>query len=151
MDNSLSNSDNSTEVIKSGGDLFTTSSLKFKITIVLIVVFILNCIGCLFVWQLYNSKSKELESLKKQINLQQSISETNAKLDDMFKREKDLYPQLVATKNELAANNIKLADIQKAIKLTRKDVIDAEVNKMDLNSISNYLSSRGYPNTIIRH
>ena len=147
--NLLSNTENPSMVIKNGAGLFSSSALNIKIGIILIVFLVLNVVSGLFVWHLYDSKSKELESVKRQLNVQRSIDETNAKLKDLFDRESNLYPKLQAQKDSLINANNKLDIIQAKIGLIGKDKVDAEVSKMDISALSNYLNTHGYGNTII--
>jgi hypothetical protein len=113
----------------------------------LVVVFI--CVGCsIFLWQRSVSKTAELEELKGRINIQKSLDETNAKLNEVLKRENEIYPKLLETKRELTLASEKLSKIQNDIKLIGKDTVKDEVSKMDLNDISVFLNSYGYTNRI---
>lgn len=146
--NTLTDIENPMMVIKNGGGFFATASLNFKIAIILIAFVVLNGFGGLFVWHLYDSKSKELDSLKRQLNVQKSIEETNARLKAVEDREANLYPKLQAQKDSLNIANKKLDIIQEKIGLIGKDKINAEVFKMDINALSIYLNEHGYGNTI---
>ena len=147
-ENLISKIENPSMVIKRGGELLATSTVGLKIAIILIVIIILNGFGGLFVWHLYDSKSKELDSLKRQLNVQYSIDETNSKLKELIDRETNLYPKLQAQKESLTIANKKLDDIQIKIGLIGKDKVNAEVSKMDINALSSYLNEHGYGNTI---
>lgn len=147
-ENLLSKVENPSVVEKNGGVGFTDSPINLKIVIVLIAIVVINCFVGLFVWHLYDNKSKELDSIKKQISVQQSIDETNSILKNLEDREANLYPKLQAQKESLVTANKKLDDIQAKIGLVGKDKINAEVSKMDLNALSDYLNQRGYSNTI---
>lgn len=135
-------------VFKRGAGLLSSSTIGLKIIIVFAVIFILNCIGGLFVWNLYDNKSKELDSLKRQLRVQAIVDETNSKLKELIDRETNLYPKLQAQKDSLIIANNKLDDIQAKIGLVGKDKFNAEVSKMDINALSNYLNEHGYSNTI---
>lgn len=147
--NLIYNNDNPSMVIKNGVGLLASSTLGIKIMIVFVIILISNAIGGIFIWHLYDNKSRELDSYKRQLDVQKNIDETNSKLKDLLEREKVLYPELLKQKKELSAANSKLDDIQAKINITGKEQINAEVSKMDLNDMSNYLNSLGYGNTIV--
>jgi hypothetical protein len=128
-------------------ELIQNKTISLKIIIIILVI--INCFGGLFVWHLYDNKLKELNSIKSQLNIQKSIDETNAKLKGMIDRETNLYPKLQAQKDSLLKANKKLDNIQAKIGLVRKDKINAEVSKMDINALSSYLNEHGYSNAII--
>jgi uncharacterized protein YecA (UPF0149 family) len=113
------------------------------------VVIVFICISNVVVWNMLNSKTAELKEATNKLSLQKSLDETNAKLAEVLKRENEIYPKLLETKKELAIASSKLAEIQAGIALTGKETIGAEVSKMDLNALSGYLITMGYPNKVI--
>ena len=135
---------NPTPDINTSNSTVKSYIIKYWFVFVIVLFIISNTV----LWSMYNSKSIELSSATSKLNMQKSLDETHAKLDDILNREKDVYPKLLEIKREMSVASTKLADLQASVVLTKKEKIGEEVSKMDLNGMSSYLFSVGYSNAI---
>lgn len=101
-------------------------------------------------WNSRENQRRELEALMNRISVSQSLAETNAQLDDMIKREKDLYPALKKTLEDLKKANAELENAKSKIKLVERKEIDSEISKMDSDALSNAFTKLGYPSSVVR-
>jgi septal ring factor EnvC (AmiA/AmiB activator) len=120
-----------------------------KLFLVCVVIVVFLSVSVVVLWNKFNSKSVELDSLKSNTNIQKVLSDTKAKLDEVHKRQEEIYPQLIEANKKLKDQSDKLSKIQADIKLVKKEKINEEVSKMDLGDMSLYLLSVGYPNSIV--
>jgi uncharacterized protein HemX len=113
-----------------------------------IVIVILLMISVMF-WQINTNTQQELSTLKSQLKLQESISQTEARLNDMKKREAELYPQLQKQYAEYEAL-IKKIEVEKGkLNEIKKEQLKKDWAKATLLDISAQFTNYGFPNTIV--
>jgi predicted transcriptional regulator len=97
---------------------------------------------------LYTSKEKELESLQIQLELQETIKQTEARLLAIQEREKE-YLKIQVAQEKLNKTLVELERQQRELAKRKKGIIENEIKKMDNTALSNTLGSMGLPNTIV--
>jgi hypothetical protein len=114
------------------------------------VLVIVVCIGaCGGLWHRGNMAKSEAAKLQKQITLNASISETEAQLEAMLQRQKELYPVLQKTWKDLKIANDKLAKTQALLVLIKKDLVRKDVEKLSPEKLSALLNALGYSNKVV--
>jgi biopolymer transport protein ExbB/TolQ len=119
--------------------------MKYYMEIIVIVCGIIM----IALWQNNLSNIKELDELKKTIAVTEEINKLDSKLADMKKREAELYPLLQKKENELTITLNELDKKRLQLDKIKKEQVKYEINKMDINAVSNLLTELGYTNTVI--
>ena len=104
-------------------------------------------IGLIFTWNRGNSWENKYNELKAKTVSAEEYKKIESKLDEMRRRERELYPQLDAKLKELDSSRAELSKLRKLLKKYEelKDVNDEQIKKMDLNRVADTFTSMGYP------
>ena len=114
------------------------------------VFFITILIGILIImWQSNINVNKQLDTLKLQSKLQESIEETEKKLADMKKREAELYPELQKKYSEYDELIKKIKIEKDKLNDINRQKIKKELDKANLNDISGQFNTYGFSNSIV--
>ena len=124
------------------------STIHIHASYILIVIALICTM--IFGYNSYNSKSKELESLKKTLTVQAELADTQTILDNLKQQQADLVSQLTSQLNTKQNLENQLIELRKQIKLTPKKDIENEINKMSDDQLISLFRNAGYNATLIR-
>jgi flagellar motility protein MotE (MotC chaperone) len=112
------------------------------IVIILIVI-------CVFFWNLYNQSQDKIIAITNQLNIQEEIEKTEARLKEVQEREQQ-YKELVAKQNNLIKTLNELDIRQKELEKRKKGVIANEIKNYTQDDIRNALTNIGITSTVVK-
>ena len=114
------------------------------------LIVILTILMILF-WQLYVSKAKELKNKVDEAKIEETIKKIDATLEDIKKRETELYPSIKKSLADLETDRKKIQEAIKKIKT--KEEISKNVKKLyektDNAGVVNEFNAMGYSSTVV--
>lgn len=118
--------------------------LKYWPTIMIVIfAFTLSII-----WNLYQSKIVEFDTLKRQLNIIEEIKVTEERLAEVKARELQ-YIQLMKNQEALISSLNILDKKQKQLERKRKEVLINEIEKLNQDNIRDAFSQLGISSTIV--
>ncbi len=113
-----------------------------------IIILILIIISLVF-FNLYRNSQAKILSIINQINIQEEISVTEARLKEIQEREEQ-YKTLIAKQNTLIKTLNELDRKQKELEKRKKGVIADEIKNYTQDDIRNSLNDIGISSTIVK-
>lgn len=113
-----------------------------------VIIFILLVVSIIF-WNLYSTSNAKIISITNQLNIQEEIEKTEARLKEVQEREKQ-YKELVAKQNTLIKTLNELDAKQKQLEKRKKGVIADEIKNYTQDDIRNSLTHIGISSTIVK-
>jgi septal ring factor EnvC (AmiA/AmiB activator) len=114
---------------------------------ILLVLLILVVAG--LAW-LARSARAEADALKSRVDLSRTIAEEQAKLDEIQKREAELYPAIEKKLKELAEADAELAKRRAALDKQTRRTIETRIQKLTTDELAEAFKARGYPAKVIK-
>jgi predicted Holliday junction resolvase-like endonuclease len=115
----------------------------------LVVIVVLAVVLMLYRQSLLKTKM-ELENAQVGANLAKEMALTEAKLKEMKDREAELYPELERKTGELNAIQGQIEKERAKLVVVKRQVIAAQVQTMDIDTLSKELNRMGYGNTVVK-
>lgn len=122
------------------------SRTKYEIIISLALLIL-----CIFFYQRWDTKSRELELQIKGQQTEKIIQDINKTLGEITQRENELYPKIDANIKTINNNIKKINDNVSILEKNRptKEESNEKFKNKTVKELSDYFTNNGYPNTII--
>lgn len=114
------------------------------------LLIVLLLLGFAFLGWYANRARGEAEALRSRIDLSKTVAEEEARLEEVRKREADLYPKIEARLKELAGLDADLAKKRAELDKVTRRKIEARVEKLETSQIAEAFKAKGYPCTVIK-
>lgn len=116
--------------------------------ITFLTILLIHCL-VLYIIVITKNHSKQIESIKTLININSEIVECEKKLNELKKKEENLYPK-IEIKNKEYEKIIKQIEKRKGeLNEIKKTQIDKDFEKININELNSLFNSYGYTSKII--
>lgn len=116
--------------------------------ITFLTILLIHCL-VLYIIVITKNHSRQIESIKTLININSEIVECEKKLNELKKKEENLYPK-IEIKNKEYEKIIKQIEKRKGeLNEIKKTQIDKDFEKININELNSLFNSYGYTSKII--
>lgn len=112
------------------------------------ILIIALCVGMIFQWQFTQSAKEEVQKLQNAMDVQKKIDAIDVKLDDMTKREKELYPILTQKIADLEQARQQFKAAEAKLKAPNQGAIRNEINKLNEAEVNKLFHDLGFDTSV---
>jgi len=115
------------------------------------LLFLVMLVALIVVWSMYTSKQAELKTIEGLISMDKTIKSIESKMDDIKKRELELYPALEVQLKLVSVDRKKIQDALNKLK-TKEEIskdVKTKYEKISDSDIINEFNAMGYPAELI--